>query len=93
MNYMRGFAHLEKQRHLHDKPAGQTDIKSGRFLSSRSAWYRRSLGLGLGMVEEIISGWGPSQLAYPLYLKKAGRSLKMCLLSLSKNQGAGAKGW
>jgi hypothetical protein len=38
--------------------------KAGRFLSSGSSQDRARLGLG--MVEMVISGQGPTQLVYPL---------------------------
>jgi hypothetical protein len=42
----------------------QGDMKAGLFLSSGSAWDTESSGPG--MVEMVISGWGPTYLAYHL---------------------------
>ena len=88
---MRGFTNLKEQRQLHYEPACQKDTKAGRFLSSRSAWDRASLGLGV--VEMVISRQDPTELAHCAY---KGRQIseficnvkKMCLLSFSKNQGS-----
>jgi hypothetical protein len=69
-------------------------IKASRFLSSRSAWDRESLGPSPGVVGMIILGWGPTQLAYCLCLTKTGISLnsfaklkEMCLMSHTKSRG------
>jgi hypothetical protein len=49
--------------------------KSGRFLNSKSAWGRGSLGLAPDFVGMVISGQDPTQLSQGLCLTKAGRSL------------------
>jgi hypothetical protein len=54
---------LKEQRQLHYEPACQKDRKTSRFLSSRSAWDRANLNLGMGVV---ISEPDPTQLAYCL---------------------------
>jgi hypothetical protein len=73
----------------------QVDTKESRFLSSRSAWDRASLGPGmLGMV---ISGCDHTLLAYCLCFQREGDDTNeficnvkiFCLLSFSKNNGAG----
>jgi hypothetical protein len=74
--------------------------KAGRFLSLMSTQGRGNLGPGPGMVGMVIFRWDSTQLAYCLCLTKAGRSLnsiakfkkKMCMLSLTKNQGPGLMG-
>ena len=54
--------------------------KADRFLSSGSAMDR--VNLGPGVVEMVISGWAPTQLAYYLCLclTEAGRSLNSFIL-------------
>lgn len=69
---MRGFTNLKKEKQLFYEPICQiqreADTNVGRFLSSRSSQNKRSLRPGPGMVEVVISGQGPTQLAYSLCL-------------------------
>ena len=86
MNYG-GFMNLKEQRQLHSELDCQKDTKAGRFLSSRSA--RDTASSGPGMVDLVISGWGPSKVVYRLYFNRDRRSLNsfamlkenVCLLS------------
>jgi len=60
--------------------------KADRFLSLGPAW--DGARLGPGVVEMVISGRGPTQLAYHLCLTEAGRSLNSftvlkCVLAVS----------
>jgi hypothetical protein len=102
MNYIRSFLDLKEQRQLHHKTACQKNTKTGRdkcrFLSSGSTCNRACLGPG--MVEMVISGWGPTQLAYHLCLTEAGRSLnsfamfkKMCLPHRIIKREPGVNDW
>ena len=58
--------------------------KASRFLNSKSAWERVSLGPG--MVKMIISGHDPTQLSLLFVLTKEGRSFKSLALSLKKKK-------
>ena len=70
----------------------QKDTKTGRFLSSRSAW--DIARLGPGVAEMVISEQGPNRLSYDLFLTKADKApnsftilrKKICLLSLKKSK-------
>jgi hypothetical protein len=73
MNYRRDFMDLKEQRQLHYEPACQKDTKAGRFLSSKAAWVRVSLGLD--MVGMVISVQDHIQLSLLSVLTKASRFL------------------
>jgi hypothetical protein len=68
MNYMTDFTNLAKQRQLHYEPACQKDTKTGRFLTSRSAWDKANSGPGV--VGMVFSERDPTQLILLLVITK-----------------------
>ena len=73
LNCIRGFTVLKEHRQL---PIPWTTLpftKTGRSLSSKSAWDR--LNLSSGRVRMVIPGWDPTQLASLLCITEEGRSL------------------